>query len=193
MPTRRQSENGRASRRGTSRGVAPAEPALKLWVILSRAHAAIQTHAAADAARHDLTLAEFGILEALYHRGDMLIGELQRRVLVSSGGTTFLVDRLARRGLVERRECPSDRRARYATLTAKGERLIRAIFPAHAAAIQRAVSGLTIAEQRSATDLLRKLGLAAAALAPDDVGAGVNGRRYGAARRASSERKSKTR
>ena len=61
----------------------PDSPALKLWVVMARAHVAVQTHAAADIARHDLTLAEFGILEALYHRGPMLLGEVQRRILVS--------------------------------------------------------------------------------------------------------------
>ena len=88
--------------------------ALRLWIIMSRAHTAVANHAAADIARHGLTLAEFGILEALYHRGPMLLGEVQKRILVSSGGITFLVDRLAAKGLVERRTCDTDRRARYA-------------------------------------------------------------------------------
>jgi MarR family 2-MHQ and catechol resistance regulon transcriptional repressor len=140
----------------------PDSPALKLWVVMARAHVAIQTHAAADIARHDLTLAEFGILEALYHRGPMLLGEVQRRILVSSGGITFLVDRLAAKGYVERRACATDRRARYAALTAEGERLIADIFPAHAAAIERAMSGLSEAEQRQTIELVKKLGLAAA-------------------------------
>jgi MarR family 2-MHQ and catechol resistance regulon transcriptional repressor len=147
----------------------PTAAALELWVLLARAHASVAAHAAADAARHGLTPAEFGILEALYHGGPTLLGQVQRRILVSSGGITFLVDRLAERGLVERRECPEDRRARYAALTARGERLMREIFPAHAARIRQAVSGLTLAEQRAATGLLRRLGRAAAgALAPSE-------------------------
>jgi MarR family 2-MHQ and catechol resistance regulon transcriptional repressor len=132
--------------------------ALRLWVIMSRAQAAISAHAAADVARHGLTLAEFAIVEALYHRGSMLLGEVQRRILVSSGGITFLVDRLTAKGLVERRNCPSDRRARYAALTAKGEALVAEIFPAHAAALTRVMSGLTTAELRQATALMRSLG-----------------------------------
>ncbi len=132
--------------------------ALRLWVILSRAHAAIATHASADVARHGLTLAEFAIIEALYHRGPMLLGEVQRRILVSSGGITFLVDRLAAKGLVERKNCPSDRRARYAALTAKGEALVAEIFPAHAAALSRAMSGLCESEKSEAADMMRTLG-----------------------------------
>ena len=41
--------------------------------------------------------------------------------------------------------------------------LIRRIFPDHAARIEQALSGLTATEQREATQLLRKLGLSAAA------------------------------
>jgi MarR family 2-MHQ and catechol resistance regulon transcriptional repressor len=138
--------------------------ALRLWVIMSRAHAAIAEHAAADVARHGLTLAEFAILEALYHRGPMLLGEVQRRILVSSGGITFLVDRLTAKGLVERRNCASDRRARYAALTPNGVALVAEIFPEHAAALTRAMGALSLSEQTEAADLLKTLGRSAASL-----------------------------
>ena len=142
------------------------ETALKLWVVMSRAHAAVAEHARAHAATHDLTPLEFGALEALYHRGDMLLGELQQKMLVTSGGITYLVDRLAEKGLVRRLECPTDRRARYASLTAKGTRLVKDIFPGHVAWMRRALQGLTDAEQREATGLLRKLGRHAADTPP---------------------------
>ncbi len=140
------------------------QSALHLWVVMSRAHAAIAAHAAADVAQHGLTLAEFAILEVLYHRGAMLLGEVQRRILVSSGGITFLVDRLTAKGLVERRSCPSDRRARYAALTPQGESLMAEIFPEHAATIARAMSAISPEAQERTADALRTLGLHAAGL-----------------------------
>lgn len=137
--------------------------ALKLWVVLARAHAAVQDHLQADVGSHGLTLAEFGILEVLYHKGPLLLGEVQRRILVSSGGVTYLVDRLEKKGLVERRECPEDRRARYAALTPRGEELIARIFPQHARRIEEVLAGLDVEEKREAVRLLRQLGHAAAA------------------------------
>jgi MarR family 2-MHQ and catechol resistance regulon transcriptional repressor len=124
----------------------------------------VARHAEADVARHGLTGTEFAILEALYHLGPLLLGELQQKILVSSGGVTYLVDRLEEKGLVERQECPEDRRARYAALTADGEKLVGRIFPEHARHIARALSGLTAAETAQATALLRTLGTAAAEL-----------------------------
>lgn len=149
---------------GTGRptGAEEEATALKLLVVLSRAHNAIQAHLQANVASHGLTITEFAILEVLYHKGPLLLGEVQRRILVSSGGVTYLVDRLVEKGLVERRECPQDRRARYAALTSEGEELIGRIFPEHARCVGRALSGLDPAEQRTAIALLRTLGRSAA-------------------------------
>jgi MarR family 2-MHQ and catechol resistance regulon transcriptional repressor len=145
---------------------------LKLWVVLARAYAAIEAQAAADIGRHGLTLTEFGILEALYHKGPMLLGEVQRKVLVSSGGITYLVDRLEAQGLVKRQPSPEDRRARYAALTRKGEQLIRRVFPEHARRLTQVLGGLNEGEKREAFALLRKLGLGVARAEPGDTIAG---------------------
>ncbi|HEY0928613.1 MAG TPA: MarR family transcriptional regulator [Gemmatimonas sp.] len=143
--------------------------ALRLWVIMNRAQSAVTAHAAAHVARHGLTLAEFGILEALYHRGPMLLGEVQKRILVSSGGITFLVDRLTAKGLVERRTCDSDRRARYAALTERGQQLVVEMFPTHAQELARVMSGIPIEDQKAATEILKAMGRAAAQMAsPED-------------------------
>ncbi|NOT08666.1 MAG: MarR family transcriptional regulator [Gemmatimonadales bacterium] len=151
--------------------------ALKLWVVLSRAHASIYAHAVAHAAQHGLSLAEFAILEVLFHRGRMVLGDIQRRILVSSGGITFLVDRLAKRGFVVRQECPEDRRAKYVSLTKEGARVIRELFPSHARMLAQAMRGLSAEEQQEATGLLKTLGLTAAGggLPPPSGGTRRNG------------------
>ena len=64
---------------------------LKLYVVLSRAYEALHAHTKSDIESHGLTQTEFAILEALYHKGPMLLGEVQKKILVSSGGITFLI------------------------------------------------------------------------------------------------------
>jgi MarR family transcriptional regulator, 2-MHQ and catechol-resistance regulon repressor len=135
--------------------------ALALWVTLARSYAAVLRHVSADIGQHALTVTEFGILEALHHKGPLLLGEIQKKVLVSSGGITYVVDRLVEKGLVRRQASSTDRRARYAVLTTAGTRLISRIFPAHAAAIAEVLSGLTSREQEQAAVLLRRLGTVA--------------------------------
>ncbi|MEJ2185514.1 MAG: MarR family transcriptional regulator [Gemmatimonadota bacterium] len=145
------------------------ERALKLWVVLARAHAAIADRVRADLVGHGLTATEFGVLEALYHKGPLLLGEVQKKILVSSGGITYLMDRLVEKGYTERRPCPGDRRASYAQLTAKGTALIERIFPQHAAMLREALGGLSEDEKEEAIRLIRRLGLYAAG---DVAGAG---------------------
>lgn len=136
--------------------------ALKLFVVLHRAMAAVEKHAEADVDRHGLSMAEFAALEALYHKGDLLVGELQRAVLKSSGGITYVVDRLQEKGLAGRKPCASDRRAIYASITPAGRRLMDRIFPLHAAALTAATGALSNREKAAAIELLRRLGRGAA-------------------------------
>jgi MarR family 2-MHQ and catechol resistance regulon transcriptional repressor len=146
------------------------ESALRLWIVLARAFNSVTKLVVADIEQHGLTATEFGILEVLYHKERLTLGEIQRKILVTSGGITYLVDRLVEKGFVRREECPNDRRARYAVLTPAGQSLIRRIFPPHAARIEQAMSALSLTEQREATALMRKLGLAVAAEIGSEVG-----------------------
>jgi MarR family transcriptional regulator, 2-MHQ and catechol-resistance regulon repressor len=132
--------------------------ALKTWIVLARAYLAISRHVTADVARYDLTASEFGILEALYHKGPLLLGDLQKKILVTSGGVTYLVDRLAAKGLVTRESFPGDKRARFAVLTPEGSALIKQIFPGHAKRLARVMGELSPKEQKRLTSMLRTLG-----------------------------------
>ncbi len=160
----------------TPRTSDPTPTALKLYVVLSRAAEALHAHTKADVESHGLSHTEFAILEALYHKGPMLLGEVQKKILVSSGGITFLIDKLEKRGLVRRRLCESDRRARYAELTPAGNELIAGIFPGHAEVIRRATAGLGLADQRKLISLLKALGTEAEALEPRPTGLAAAGR-----------------
>lgn len=135
------------------------DAALKLWVVLSRAHEAVAELAKLDIERGELSLTEFAVLEALYHKGDLSAGDVSQRVLLQSGSLTYVIDKLVARGLLSRRACETDRRRTYLRLTSPGSALMRRIWPGHAAVIELATSGLTAAEKRTVTRLLKKLGL----------------------------------
>jgi MarR family 2-MHQ and catechol resistance regulon transcriptional repressor len=132
---------------------------LKLWVVLNRAHRAISEHARRQIERQGLRPTEFGVLEALYHKGPLALGEVGERVLLTSGSTTAVVDKLEQRGLLARRSSSEDRRVCYAELTDDGRTLVAGIFPDHAEVLRGAMAGLTTQEKQIATALLRRLGL----------------------------------
>jgi MarR family 2-MHQ and catechol resistance regulon transcriptional repressor len=128
-----------------------------LWIRLARAYRAIESLAARDVARHGLTLAEFGLLEALYHLGPLSLGTIQKKILVSSGGVTYVADSLESRGLIRREPSPGDRRVRMAVLTAEGRDLIERIFPEHANVLADSMAVLSRTEQEKAGRMLRLL------------------------------------
>jgi MarR family 2-MHQ and catechol resistance regulon transcriptional repressor len=132
--------------------------ALDLWIALARASRAVGAHVERDAARHRLTAAEFGILEALHRDGPLLLGDLQRKVAVTSGGMTYLANRLASRGLVRRTPSPKDRRARFATLTRTGRTLIARALPTRARAADDALRAIPAEQRPAMIEALQRLG-----------------------------------
>ncbi|MBZ5620728.1 MAG: MarR family transcriptional regulator [Acidobacteriia bacterium] len=135
-----------------------------LWLILWKAFDALREHAERHIRSLDLGLSDFGILEALLHKGPLPVNALGSLIRLTSGSITAAVDRLEAKGLVERRNDPADRRARVVHLTASGRELISSAFADHQAAMERATSGLTAGERAEAAALLKKLGLEAQAL-----------------------------
>jgi MarR family 2-MHQ and catechol resistance regulon transcriptional repressor len=134
------------------------ERALALWVKLARAYSTFNKGTVQDIRRYGLTQPQFAVLECLGHLGPMMIGELSRKMLVSGGNMTCVVDNLERDGLVERQHDANDRRSVIVALTDKGRALLEELFPQHAAFIANAVSALTPEEQSQLAQLLKKLG-----------------------------------
>ncbi|WP_170211634.1 MarR family winged helix-turn-helix transcriptional regulator [Saccharothrix australiensis] len=77
--------------------------------------------------------------EALYRidmNGRLPMSELSELLAVSPSGVTRLVERLVRRGWVERSQQPDNRRVVYAALTAEGRRVLKAATgPTYRAAV----------------------------------------------------------
>lgn len=152
--------------------------ALAVYVKLRRAVAAIDATLTPRILAAGLTPTQFGVLEALLHKGTLTQAALGRKVLTSPGNMTDVIDKLAGRGLVRRGRAPGDRRAVRVSLTEAGQALIGGLFPDHAAAMARAMHALSPAELETLDGLLRRLGLGAAdAILPRAAGlAGDAGR-----------------
>ena len=133
-----------------------------LWLVLSRAARAIAGHAERSIASLDLCMSDFAVLEVLLHRGPLPVNTIGRKVLLTSGSITTAVDRLETQGLVERRDHPTDRRARVVHLTVAGKKLITRVFAEHERHMEEAAAALDAKERRTLVRLLRTLGLAAA-------------------------------
>jgi MarR family 2-MHQ and catechol resistance regulon transcriptional repressor len=132
--------------------------ALNTFIKLTRSVEALLTRLAQRGALQDLTVSQFGVMEALYHLGPMCQNELGSKILRSSGNMTLVIDNLEKHEYVRRQRNPDDRRMITVSLTPTGKELIESVLPAQVAAITEEMSSLTSEEQELLGDLCRKLG-----------------------------------
>ena len=133
--------------------------ALKTYVKLMRAAESITTRVHKHLSTVGLTVSQFGVLEAIYHLGPLSQKDLGRKILRSSGNITMVIDNLEKRRLVRRKRDPSDRRSFIVHLTGEGQKLIRKIFPSHAALITVELSVLDATDQVMLGNLCKKVGM----------------------------------
>ena len=139
---------------------------LQLWIVLNRAVDAMDRPLRRQVEGHGLSMKAFAVLEVLASKGPLPIGDVAEKVLLTSGSMTYVIDQLEDDGLLERRRCPDDRRVCYVALTDAGQDRVDAIFPEHAALIQRLMRGLSVEEKETAYHLLRRLSQTAPEQAP---------------------------
>jgi len=93
----------------------------------------------------DLGPSQFNVLNLLYDQPDGCTQtELSRSLIMHRSNLTGLVDRLEARGLVQRRDNASDRRAYRVVLTAAGRKLVQQILPHYYTAAEQVWNGLPV-------------------------------------------------
>lgn len=91
----------------------------RVWEILPQLMRAVSTHWRQQNPHIEITLRQLFLLRILREK-ERAVGELASRFLVSMPTLTRILDGLVEKGLVERREDPSDRRMVRLSLTEKG-------------------------------------------------------------------------
>lgn len=129
-----------------------------LWLVMLKAHQAIREHDLKSIASSGLCLSDFATLEVLLHKGPLPVNLIGEKVQLTSGSITTAIDRLEKRGLVERQPSTSDRRIRLVHLTHSGQTLIERFFEQHLSALEKATSGLNQEEKTLLIGLMKKLG-----------------------------------
>src|SRR5689334_13492715 len=92
---------------------------LQLVIALARAIEAIERGVRPHLTESGLGLTEFAVIEVLYHKGALTLGELRDRILVTGASTTYVVKKLEERGLIRRRTSAQDQRVVFAELTTR--------------------------------------------------------------------------
>ncbi len=139
-------------------GSADEELALDAFIKLTRATDTINARLSLAASMQELTISQFGVMEALYHLGPLAQNILGEKILKSNSNMTTVIDNLEKRELVYRERDQDDRRRMIVHLTDQGLELISKVFPQHVKAIEKQFSVLSTAEKNELCALLKKLG-----------------------------------
>ena len=108
--------------------------------------------------RFGVTLPRFDLLAQLARSGEgMTLGTLSRRMMVTNGNVTGLVERLVADGLVARTPLPDDRRTVSVRLTEAGQREFRVMAAEHEAWVAEAFAGLADEDMARLMALLGRL------------------------------------
>ncbi len=132
---------------------------LRVWLrLLSCANRIEQDVRQELRAAFGMTLPRFDLLSQLERApAGLTMGELSRRLMVTRGNVTGLIDRLVEEGLVQRMPMPSDRRAAIVKLTPEGAAAFREMLPNHEAVIAAKLGAMKRSDLRQLQSLLGRL------------------------------------
>ncbi|MDO5302211.1 MAG: MarR family transcriptional regulator [Tissierellia bacterium] len=109
-------------------------------------------------AKHGLTLSQFMVLEVLYAKGDMTVGEVRDKILSTVGTISLIVNNLVKQGYVERLGDEKDRRVSILHLTPEGREIIGRVFPENQQLIEESMAKLSEDEKKQLLYILKKMG-----------------------------------
>lgn len=132
--------------------------ALDSYIKLTRAADSINSRLNISPSMSELTISQFGVLEALLHLGPQCQNVLGSKILKSNSNMTTVIDNLEKRGLVKRERGMEDRRMITIYLTESGKALIEKVLPQHVASIAKQFEVLSPEEHVQLGEILRKLG-----------------------------------
>src|SRR5213592_4835207 len=115
------------------------ENALVAWTTFLQAHASVIRRLESELeSKTGMSIADYDVLVTLARGGRTLrMSDLAERVVLSRSGMTRRVDPLEAAGLVERRDCATDRRGAFAHLTEAGLERLQQVGPVHLRGIER--------------------------------------------------------
>ena len=116
-----------------TRATADDHRALRLWLRLLTCSQLIERQVRSRLrGRFGITLPRFDLMSQLErHPEGLKMNELSRRMMVTGGNVTGIVDQLGKEGLVERVVEPADRRAFRVRLTRAGDKAFAEMARAH--------------------------------------------------------------
>ena len=106
---------------------------------------------------YEITGRHVGVMATIHEKGSVPQNEIGLCMRVDRTSMVDLIDDLEKKGLVERKDSPSDRRAYALALTAKGKEILPKVLKLGLEAERQYLSHLQLKEQKELIQILQKL------------------------------------
>lgn len=130
---------------------------LKILIALHRVVNAVDSKTVKLVKSYGLSLGQFAVLEALYHKGEMTVGQVQKKILSSTGTMPVIIKNLEKRQFISHKEDENDKRKRLLYITDKGRDIISKVFPKNKEIIIEYFKNMEIDEKKEFLRLMKSL------------------------------------
>ncbi len=134
------------------------DAALKIWLKMHRSYMTVLTASGEKLKEYKLNEVQFGVIDYLVNKGSSKIGLLCKKMMVSGGNMTLILDYLEKQSLIKRSHSKTDRLSIDVEVTEKGSKLYEKVLAEYGDALQDIFSVLTEREQEIFASSLKKIG-----------------------------------
>jgi len=132
---------------------------LKALVVHLKANQTIKEAIQKDMIKHKLSMSEFMVLELLYHKGPQTIQTIAKKVLLTSGSMTYVINQLEKKNYVSRERSEVDLRVFNVRLSSTGKELMDSVFIEHEQMIENMFSPLSKQQIEQWVELNKIIGI----------------------------------
>lgn len=130
---------------------------LKSMIILFKTYQSLVEFTKQDIQTSGFDLNEFSVFEVIYHYKEITVQDIKDKILVANSSLTYILDKLQKKDLINRKKCTNDGRVTYISLTDKGLSKALEIFPKHYGHLKEIFNVLAVEEQEQLNILLKKV------------------------------------
>lgn len=130
---------------------------LRSYIGISRLKNEIDAKSNKLVKEYGLSLPQFAVMEALYHKKDMSVGQVREKILSSSGTMPVIIRNLKKKSYLISYKDKDDKRREILSLTNEGKKLIEEIFPKNKKIIEKSFENLSRDEIKDFVKILKNL------------------------------------
>ena len=108
---------------------------------------------------YNLNMTDFSVLDLIFQKGEHTIQKIAEKIMITSGSTTYVINKLEKMEMISRRKDSNDSPINYISLTTYGKEVLISLLPIQLEKIKEVFSELTENELVILNSILKKINI----------------------------------